>query len=75
MDTKLNDTAYELERSLSDAITLAEGTLQLMDDAAGQYERDMRHQAYRALVERIRAEIAKAADAFGTVEIALQEQL
>ena len=75
MHAKLNDTAYELERSLSDAITLAEGTLQLMDDAAGSYDGDMRHHAYRTLVERIRAEVANAAEALGAVEIALQEQL
>ena len=75
MDTKLKDTAYELERSLSDAITLAEGTLQLMDDAAGHYERDMRYQAYRSLVEQIRTQAANAADAFGAVEIALHKQL
>ena len=75
MDTKLKDTAYELERSLSDAITLAEGTLQLMDDAAGSYDGDMRHHVYRMLVEQIRAEVANAAEAFGAVEIALQEQL
>ena len=74
MNATLTDTAYELERSLSDAISLAEGTLQLMDDAAGHYDGDTRHQAFRLMVEQIRAEVANAADAFEAVQIALQEQ-
>ena len=74
MDTKLYDTAYELERSLSEAATLIEDTLQLMDDAAGRYDGDKRHHAYRILVERIRAEVANAADAFEAVQTALQKQ-
>lgn len=75
MDTKLNDTAYELERSLSEAATLAEGALQLMGDAAGRYDGDKRHHAYRVLMGRVLAEVANAADAFEAVQIALQEQL
>ena len=74
MDLKLDETAYERERSFSDAATLAEGTLQLLDDAAGRHcGGDARYHAFRALVTRIQAEIANATDAYEAVATALQE--
>ena len=53
--------------------TLAEGTLQLLDDAVGRYGGDARYHAFRALVMRIQAEIANATDAYEAVDAILQE--
>lgn len=55
MNFNPNNTAYEIERTLSDAISLTDGTLQLIDDAAERNEGDVRRHAICALLERIRA--------------------
>ena len=57
-------TARELDSSLSDALTLADGTLALIDDAAGRYDGDARYHALRALVALLRDEIADAAETY-----------
>lgn len=75
MNLKLNETARELGKPLSNAVTIAEGTLMLLDDAAEHHGGgDARCHAFRALVEQIRAEVIKAADAYETIADALQEQ-
>lgn len=76
MDLKLNETAREIGYTLSEAIELAEGTLQLLEDAARQYgDGDMRYHALRALVAQIRAQVVGAADALETMADAHQKQL
>ena len=72
MDHKLNETACGLSHALADTATLAEGTLQLLDDTAGRYDGDARHLAIRALVARIRDEVAQAADTSEAIATALQ---
>ena len=75
MNQKLAQIACELQRSLSDATTLADGTLQLLGDAARQHADDARRDAFRALLSQIRLAVSEAADMSETIADALQEQL
>lgn len=75
MDLKHTNTASELERSLSSVITLVEGTIQLLDDAAWRHGGDVRYDAFRALIAEIRTRISEVADAAEASSETLQEQL
>lgn len=60
-------TTSELESSLSGVISLVEGTLQLLDDAAWKHGGDVRYDAFRALIVEVHSRVADMADAVSAI--------
>lgn len=74
MNLEHTTTASELESSLSDVISLVEGTLELLDDAAWRHGGDVRYDAFRALIAEVHSRVADMADTVSAIAGSLPEQ-